>query len=171
MVSRTLRDQVRVIYDFRCGYCGVSEAESGGELDVDHFRPLLHGGADELENLVYACVTCNRFKGDYWPVTGAGLELMLLHPQHDDLSAHLTLMSDGRLSGLMPRGWFHIQRLHLNREPLVALRRRREMDRQLQQMLADSQHAQAALRAYSRRLEQEIATLLEAIARLTAGSE
>ena len=50
MVSRTLRDQVRVIYDFRCGYCGVSEAESGGELDVDHFRPLLHGGTDELDN-------------------------------------------------------------------------------------------------------------------------
>lgn len=167
MVSKSLRDRVRAIYDFRCGYCGVSEAESGGELDVDHLRPVAHGGTDDLENLVYACVTCNRFKGDYWPAAGAGQELMLLHPRHDEVAAHIVLMPDGRLTGLTPRGWLHIRRLHLNREPLVALRRRRELDRQLQQILADSQRAQADLRAYSRRLEQEIAALLEAIARLT----
>lgn len=167
MVSKSLRDRVRAIYDFRCGYCGVSEAESGGELDADHFRPVAHGGTDDLENLVYACVTCNRFKGDYWPAAGAGQELLLLHPQHDEVAAHIVLMPDGRLTGLTPRGWLHIRRLHLNREPLVALRRRRELDRQLQQILADSQRAQADLRAYSRHLEQEIAALLEAIARLT----
>ncbi len=167
MVSKSLRDRVRAIYDFRCGYCGVSEAESGGELDVDHFRPVAHGGTDDLENLVYACVTCNRFKGGYWPAAEADQELMLLHPQHNETPAHIALMPDGRLTGLTPRGWLHIRRLHLNREPLITLRRRRELDQQLQLILADSQRAQADLRAYSRRLEQEIAVLLDAISDLT----
>jgi hypothetical protein len=41
------------------------------------------------------------------------------------------------------------------------------LDQQLQLILADSQRAQADLRAYSRRLEQEIAVLLDAISDLT----
>ncbi len=85
MVSRTLRDSIRALYDFRCGYCGVTETESGGQLEVDHFRPRSRGGKDILDNLVYACPTCNRFKGDYWPAPAASPDLMLLHPQQDDL--------------------------------------------------------------------------------------
>ncbi len=44
MVSPTLRESIRALYDFRCGYCGVTETESGSELDVDHFRPRSQGG-------------------------------------------------------------------------------------------------------------------------------
>jgi len=64
MVSEALRQSVRALYGFRCGYCGVTEAESGGQLEMDHFRPQSHGGEDELNNLVYCCPTCNRLKGD-----------------------------------------------------------------------------------------------------------
>ncbi|WP_436621099.1 HNH endonuclease [Sorangium sp. So ce136] len=39
----------------------------GGELEIDHFHPLAAGGSDDVENLVYACTACNRFKGDYAP--------------------------------------------------------------------------------------------------------
>ena len=35
-------------------------------------------------------------------------DLMLLHPQQDDLSAHIGSLSDGRLIGLTKCGWFHI---------------------------------------------------------------
>ena len=85
MVSQTLRESVRTLYGTYCGYCGVTEIESGGQLEVDHFHPQSHGGGDTLENLVYACPTCNRFKGDYWPAPEAGPDLVLLHPQQDDL--------------------------------------------------------------------------------------
>ena len=37
MVSQALRESVRALYDFRCGYCGVTETESGGQLEIDHF--------------------------------------------------------------------------------------------------------------------------------------
>ncbi len=67
MVSQMLRESIRALYGFRCGYCGVTETEAGGQLEIDHFRPRSHGGEDALDNLVYACPTCNRFKGDYWP--------------------------------------------------------------------------------------------------------
>ena len=81
MVSEALRQSIRALYEFRCGYCGVTETESGGHLEIDHFFPQSRGGQDTLDNLVYACRTCNSFKGDYWPPSGASSDLMLLHPQ------------------------------------------------------------------------------------------
>lgn len=164
MVAKSLREQIRAQFGLKCGYCGVSEAESGGELEIDHYQPIAHGGTDEPANLVYACVTCNRFKGDYWPVVEAGDELKLLHPTLDDLSAHIAEMPDGRLAGLTPRGWLHIHRLHLNRPAQIALRKQRETQRELLELLADSQRAQSDLRAHGRQLEQQITALLQIIA-------
>ncbi len=47
---------VRQRYGGCCGYCGLSETDTGGELTVDHFRPLSAGGDDGDGNLVYACL-------------------------------------------------------------------------------------------------------------------
>ncbi len=58
---------VRERYAFCCGYCGVSEADVGGELTVDHFRPVSAGVDHSDENLVYACVRCNQYKGGLLP--------------------------------------------------------------------------------------------------------
>ena len=166
MVSKSLREQARAQCGFKCGYCGVSEAESGGELEIDHYQPVTHGGTDAPANLVYACVACNRFKSDYWPEAEASDELKLLHPVLDDLPTHITEMPDGRLAGLTPRGWFHIHRLHLNRPAQIALRKRRIEQREVQELLANSQRAQDDLRAHSRQLEQQITALLQVIAQL-----
>ena len=167
MVSQAVREGVRALYDFRCGYCGVTETESGGQLEIDHFCPRSHGGNDSSENLVYACPTCNRFKGDYWPVPEASPDLMLLHPQQNDLSAHISSLPDGRLIGLTKRGWFHIQRLRLNRPQLVELRLQRTEEQHLRQTLEHNQQANARLREYVRELEQETEHLLQIIAELT----
>jgi hypothetical protein len=167
MVSQALRESIRALYDFRCGYCGVAEIESGGPLEIDHFLPRSHGGKDTLDNLVYACPICNRFKGDYWPVPEASPDLMLLHPKQDDLSAHIGSLSNGRLIGLTKRGWFHIQRLRLNRAQLIELRLQRAEGQRLRQTLEHNQRANARLREYVRELEQETQRLLQIIAELT----
>lgn len=60
------RDDLRQRFQFRCGYCGVREADAGAELTADHFQPRSRGGADEPDNLVYSCHACNEFKGDFW---------------------------------------------------------------------------------------------------------
>ena len=121
-VSAEARAAVRAAFDGRCGYCGVSETFVGGALEIDHVHPLAAGGSDEIENLVYACTACNRFKGDYAPASDAPEALRLLHPQHDDMGVHITETTHGRLLRLTARGWFHIQRLHLNRAQLVDMR-------------------------------------------------
>src|SRR5262245_14303010 len=121
-VSADARATVRAAFGGRCGYCGVSEASVGSELEIDHFYPQAAGGSDDIENLVYACTACNRFKGDYAPASDAPESLRLLQPQRDEMEVHLAETVHGRLLGLTPRGWFHIQRLHLNRPQLVEMR-------------------------------------------------
>jgi hypothetical protein len=46
---------------FSCAYCGRKPPEV--TLEVDHIIPIAGGGTDNTENLVTACVDCNRGKG------------------------------------------------------------------------------------------------------------
>jgi 5-methylcytosine-specific restriction endonuclease McrA len=95
----------------------VSETDGGGELTVDHFRPVSAGGDDSDENLVYACVRCNQYKGALLPeATDLAPAQRLLHPLRDDLLAYLRKdESTGCLEGLTATGRFHIAALRLNR--------------------------------------------------------
>jgi HNH endonuclease len=54
-VAHPKLDAVRQRYQYRCGYCGVSETDTGGELTVDHYRPVTAGGDDSDDNLIYCC--------------------------------------------------------------------------------------------------------------------
>ena len=161
-----LRAVVREAYRRCCGYCGVCEHNVGGMLEIDHFRPLRHSGTNALDNLVYACTTCNRFKGDYWPAPDVPESLSLLHPGRDK-STHLLETVEGRLAGLTPRGWFHIERLHLNRPQLIALRQARQMERLLQSETARAQDINIQLRKRIRELEAELIELRNTIASLS----
>lgn len=170
-VSTETRAAVRAAHGGRCGYCGVPESSVGGELEIDHFHPQAAGGTNDIENLVYACTACNRFKGDYATVPGAPESLRLLHPRRDDLYAHVEENAHGRLVGLTTRGWFHIQRLHLNRGQLVE---RRHLNRVLREQEADllrARDAEARLRLQNDALQIEIDRLRAAIAILLGGGE
>lgn len=149
MISARLRRVVRSIYDARCGYCGVSEVEVGAPLTVDHFQPESRQGTDALENLVYCCPACNAFKSDYWPAVPA---LRLLHPLRDDLGAHLRQEVDGRLTPLTEAGALQVERLHLNRPPLVR-HRLSVQERQLER------HAHAEVRRELSRIAERLERL------------
>lgn len=43
-----------------CAYCGCSIALS--EMQADHIVPLHKGGADEVDNMLPACRSCNHYK-------------------------------------------------------------------------------------------------------------
>ena len=45
-------------YDFRCFYCGDVV-----KLTKDHIIPVSKGGKDTIDNIVPACMSCNRKKG------------------------------------------------------------------------------------------------------------
>lgn len=115
---------VREGFAYRCGYCGVSEADTGGELTVDHYHPLSAGGDETDKNLVYCCNRCNLYKGDFWP-TAADISqgYRILHPNDDDLDRHLRLsLRTGEMEPLTETGRFHIALLQLNRPALVSHR-------------------------------------------------
>lgn len=119
-ISDDLRQLIRIQANFACEFCTVSETDTGGELTIDHFQPKVKGGSDEAENLLYCCVRCNLYKGDYW-ATHAN-EPHLWNPRQEPMASHLLILTDGTLYPTTPVGEFTITRLRLNRPPLVAYR-------------------------------------------------
>ena len=139
---------VRERYAFCCGYCWISETDVGGELTVDHFHPVSGGGDDSDENLVYACVRCNQYKGALLPeVTDRAQAQRLLHPLRDDLPAHIREDENtGLLQGLTATGRFHIVALRLKRPALIVHRQRRYLAALLETRLAQALAENKALR-------------------------
>ena len=123
-----VRDQVRQRASFCCEYCGIREIDTGGLLTIDHFRPTSKGGTDNLDNLIYSCVRCNQYKLDYWPVDTDGP--MLWNPRQEPSDRHFRELDDGTLYPLTPTGVLTLERLRLNRPPLVAHRLRRRQERE-----------------------------------------
>jgi hypothetical protein len=148
-------EALRCRFQFRCGYCGVSERDAGAELTVDHFQPRSRGGLHEPANWVYCCHACNEFKGDFWQPTSPQ---RILKPLQDDMPRHLAEQADGTLQPLSETGAFHIQRLHLNRRQLVAFRleqRRQEAARQAQtQLLERLRQLEVQVQTLTAQLEQ-----------------
>ena len=49
----------------RCAYCGISIYWSiKGDIHVDHIKPVVKGGSNNLENLCLTCADCNYSKSD-----------------------------------------------------------------------------------------------------------
>ena len=162
-MARAGRDLLRQRYDFRCGYCGVSETDVGGELTVDHWRPLAAGGDESGDNLVYACIRCNQYKGGFFPSPDdLAHTRRVLHPLRDDLSAHIhENRRTGELEPVTATGRFHISLLQLNRPALIERRLRRRLAELLteKQRLSEAENAQlrvtiAAQEAYIAHLRQ-----------------
>jgi HNH endonuclease len=119
-ISKEIRELVRQRAGCACEFCGVSETDTGGELTLDHYHPHTKGGTDGLENLLYCCTRCNLYKHDYFPNTS--FDPALWNPRAEPASRHFLELEDGSLSPLTPTGAFTLQRLRLNRPPLVAHR-------------------------------------------------
>lgn len=58
---------------YTCQYC--SESMSTSELTFDHVVPVAQGGRKDWENIVTACISCNRKKGGRTPGE-AGMKLL-----------------------------------------------------------------------------------------------
>jgi hypothetical protein len=153
------RQTLRRRFQFRCGYCGVSERDAGAELTVDHFQPRSQGGLHEPDNWVYCCHACNEFKGDYWQPDAPR---RILHPLRDDLAAHLVEQEDGTLQALSATGTFHMERLHLNRRPLIAYRHERRL-------LEAARQTQSRLLERIQQLEEQVQTLTALLEQLERG--
>jgi len=70
-LSKRIRFEIFKRDGFKCRYCGRTSDEVG--MEIDHVVAVASGGQDEVENLVTACVECNRGKSDK-PLTVSPLE-------------------------------------------------------------------------------------------------
>jgi hypothetical protein len=157
-MRRSERDALRARYQFRCGYCGTTEVDAGGELTVDHFRPRSREGADTPENWVYACITCNDHKADFWQ---SDLTDRILHPLHDDLAEQIREGDDGQLVALTETGRFHVKRLQLNRPQLILQRQRNRQLLSLHERMRQLQDENAALLRQIQAIEEQVRLIME----------
>ncbi len=62
-VSQGMRFAVLERDGFTCQYCGKKAPEA--YLEIDHIKATSMGGKDEIDNLIAACVECNRGKAGH----------------------------------------------------------------------------------------------------------
>jgi len=77
----------------RCEYCLIHEEDAGFPHQVDHILSRKHGGSASFENLAYACIICNRYKGSdvasIEPQTGEAIRIF--DPRRDRWRDHFRI--------------------------------------------------------------------------------
>lgn len=59
LATRTQRDLLAILQDFRCGICGCELPEY---FECDHLVPYSEGGPTTLQNLQALCLPCHLDK-------------------------------------------------------------------------------------------------------------
>ncbi len=62
-IGREIRRLVAERAKYRCEYCLIHEDDTFFGCEIDHIISKKHGGSNNLDNLAYACLFCNRHKG------------------------------------------------------------------------------------------------------------
>ncbi len=103
-----------------CEYCRSPMRYSPDPFAVEHIVPRVAGGGNEPSNLALSCQGCNNLKfvsiEAVDPVTG--VMVPLFHPRQQRWSQDTT-----GVVGRTPIGRATVERLRLNREGVVNLRR------------------------------------------------
>lgn len=76
-----------------CEYCLIHEEDAFVGCEVDHIIGEKHGGPTQINNLAYACLSCNRHKGSdigsmIWET---GRIVRFFHPRTDIWPEHFAL--------------------------------------------------------------------------------
>jgi len=89
-ISDELRARVAERASRRCEYCLIHEEDTGFPHQVDHVLSRKHGGSSSFDNLAYACMICNRYKGSdvasIEPRTGEAIRIF--DPRRDRWTDH-----------------------------------------------------------------------------------
>src|SRR5207249_4582285 len=101
--------------EFRCEYCLFEEDDAGFPHQVEHIISRKHGGKSTLDNLAYACILCNRFKGtDVASIDSVSNTFArLFHPRQDRWSDHFR-MAFFLIDPLTPTGRVTVSLLRMN---------------------------------------------------------
>lgn len=91
-VGPELRSLVAQRAGRRCEYCLIHEDDAAFSHEVDHIVSRQHGGETTADNLAYACMICNRFKGtNISSVDASGSIMELFNPRSERWEDHFRL--------------------------------------------------------------------------------
>lgn len=107
----------------RCEYCRMHQSLQGATFHVEHVIPRSRGGASDLDNLAWACPSCNLHKSNRVEVRSADDPEMisLFNPRADNWHDHFRWNGDIVL-GLTSCGRATIEALLLNHERRIRIR-------------------------------------------------
>ena len=122
-----LYQQVAERADYRCEYCLAPEEVSPDRFQVEHIRPRVRGGSDDLVNLALSCSTCNRRKAQAIQGLDPGTltVVSLFNPREDDWEDHFRIRSAPGgivIVGLTPIGRATVAQLAMNDAHAVSAR-------------------------------------------------
>jgi HNH endonuclease len=94
-LSQEIRRSVSQRADQLCEYCLIHSNDTALGCAIDHVISLKHGGSNDIDNLAYACVFCNRYKGsDIGSIVWATQEFVrFYHPRRDHWAEHFQLQN------------------------------------------------------------------------------
>jgi len=120
-----LRETVRQRAVGRCEYCRLPDvALTSEDFHVEHIIARKHGGKDDLENLAWACIYCNLYKGpnaaSFDPDTGTLTPLF--HSRRERWDDHFRVDDNARILGRTAVGRTTAWLLAMNSEILASLR-------------------------------------------------
>jgi hypothetical protein len=108
----------------RCEYCLLHESDSFTPHQIDHIISRKHGGDSSPDNLAFACIRCNAWKGS--DIASLGFEpgriASLFHPRQDRWSEHFRIEA-GEIIPLTDKGAATVRLLKLNLLGRVSERR------------------------------------------------
>jgi uncharacterized protein (TIGR02646 family) len=128
------KEVLRRDFHHSCAYCGVWESQANGSqnFSVDHFVPKSIEPTRECDpdNLLYACMNCNRYKSATYPYDMDGRGWEILDPCSVDLDEHYRIKEDDELEGLSSSGKYMIEKFRLNGDTVLRKRRLRQKVKQ-----------------------------------------
>lgn len=124
-ISKKTRIFVAQRATFCCEYCWSQEKYCPDYFSVEHIMPRIRKGSDGLDNLAYSCLACNNHKYTHIEAIDpvSGISFPLYNPRIDIWEHHFRWSDDySLLTGITPKGRATIEKLRLNRMPVINLR-------------------------------------------------
>jgi hypothetical protein len=127
-MARISKKQKRIVASraaYSCEYCISQEAYSPDYFTIEHINPQIFLENNEIENLAYACQSCNNHKYTFIsaidPYTNQ--DAPLFNPRIHSWKDHFVWKDNfSMIEGISPTGRSTVEKLRLNRVSVVNLR-------------------------------------------------
>lgn len=117
---RDHRDNLKIDYQNRCGYCNSIDTWRFVWFEIDHFVPqkyLVKITSTEYSNLVYACRSCNNAKRAHWPTKDENIHNKndegFIDPCNKDYNNQFSRLGTGRIKAETNLGLWMYNKLKL----------------------------------------------------------